>query len=86
MQLTDEHFERAVLTEIATGTQTAKKAAQQMSETTRIEMKQEKHPTVEHVGHSSECGLFQADSKSCDINQMAPAGLEPARALLLSGF
>jgi len=45
LQLTDEHFERAVCGEQTVGVKAAQNAAQQIAETTRNELNQEREPT-----------------------------------------
>ena len=86
LQLTDEHFERAVCAKPTTSAEAAHNAAQHIAEATRNGVNQEGQPAAQPTGISGDFELVHADSKSCHINQVAPVGLEPTRPLPASGF
>ncbi len=77
LQLTDEHFERAVRGEPIVGAEVAQNAAQQIAEGTRNGTNQEMEPTSQPTEDSGDFELVHVDSKHCDIKKIPPRGVEP---------
>ena len=78
LQLTDEHFERAVRCAPSEGdAEAAQKAAQKPAEASRNESKETSDDQAQPVVASEDCEAFPVVSESFDAQGMPPPGLEP---------
>ena len=78
LQLTDEHFDRAIRDEQEAGrAEAAQNAAQQPAETSRNAMNVDRQRDSQPAEDSEACAIFPLGSEPCESEGMTGVGLEP---------
>jgi len=77
LQLTDEHFDRAIQEQPTIIEKAAHNAAQKLHETARNDLKHNQDSDSQPSGNSEDFALIPSASEPCEIEKIPPRGVEP---------